>query len=103
MNTKLFIGNLAFSVSEAQLKEIFSQAGTVVSVAIPVDRQTGRKRGFAFVEMSSQEEAESAINQFNGQTIEGRQVAVNPSQPRENAGVGGGGGGGGNKFRRNRY
>jgi len=102
MNTKLFIGNLAFSVSEAQLKEIFSQAGTVVSVAIPVDRQTGRKRGFAFVEMSSQEEAESAINQFNGQTIEGRQVAVNPSQPRENAGVGGGGGGG-NKFRRNRY
>ncbi len=107
MNTKLFIGNLAFSVSEAQLKEIFSQAGTVVSVAIPVDRQTGRKRGFAFVEMSTQEEAEAAISQFNGQTVEGRQVAVNPSQPRE-AGVGGGGGrsgggGGGDKFRRNRY
>jgi len=102
MNTKLFIGNLAFSVSEGQLEEIFRQAGSVVSVAIPVDRQTGRKRGFAFVEMGSQEEAQVAIEKFNGKEVEGRTIAVNPSQPREGAGSGGGGGGG-NKFRRNRY
>jgi RNA recognition motif-containing protein len=83
MNTKLFIGNLSFKVTEQQLEEIFSQAGSVVSVAIPTDRETGRKKGFAFVEMQTQAEAEAAVKQFNGQTIEGRQIAVNPSQPKE--------------------
>jgi len=94
MNTKLFIGNLSFKVTEAQLEELFSQAGSVVSVAIPTDRETGRKRGFAFVEMGTQAEAEAAVKQFNGQTIEGRQIAVNPSQPKESGKKGGGGGGG---------
>jgi len=83
MNTKLFVGNLSFKVTEPDLEKIFSQAGTVVSVAIPVDRTSGNKRGFAFVEMSTQAEAEAAVKQFNGQTIEGRQIAVNPSQPRD--------------------
>lgn len=83
MNTKLFVGNLSFKVTEAELEELFTQAGAVVSVAIPTDRETGRKRGFAFVEMQTQAEAEAAVKQFNGQTIDGRQIAVNPSQPRE--------------------
>ncbi len=82
-NTKLFVGNLSFKVTESELEELFTQAGAVVSVAIPTDRETGRKRGFAFVEMSNQAEAEAAVKQFNGQTIDGRQIAVNPSQPRE--------------------
>lgn len=83
MNTKLFVGNLPFKVTEAELHELFSQAGSVVSVAIPTDRETGRKRGFAFVEMQTQEQAEAAVRQFNGQTLDGRQIAVNPSQPKE--------------------
>lgn len=86
MNTKLFIGNLSFKVTEDQLTELFSQAGKVVSVAIPTDRETGRKRGFAFVEMETQEEADAAVKQFNGQSIEGRQIAVNPSQPKKPVG-----------------
>jgi cold-inducible RNA-binding protein len=85
MNTKLFVGNLSFKVTEGQLEELFAQAGAVVSVAIPTDRETGRKRGFAFVEMQTQAEAEAAVKQFNGQTLDGRQIAVNPSQPRENS------------------
>jgi cold-inducible RNA-binding protein len=83
MNTKLFVGNLSFKVTEAELEELFTQAGVVVSVAIPTDRETGRKRGFAFVEMQSQAEAEAAVKQFNGATIDDRQIAVNPSQPKE--------------------
>jgi len=85
MNTKLFVGNLSFKVTESELEELFSQAGAVVSVAIPTDRETGRKRGFAFVEMQTQAEAEAAVKQFNGQTLDGRQIAVNPSQPKENS------------------
>src|SRR5271154_7240827 len=83
MNTKLFIGNLSFKLTEPELEKLFSAAGTVVSVAIPVDRVSGNKRGFAFVEMSTQAEAEAAVKQFNGQTVDGRQIAVNPSQPRD--------------------
>jgi RNA recognition motif-containing protein len=83
MNTKLFIGNLSYKVTEQELEKLFSQVGTVVSVAIPVDRTSGNKRGFAFVEMQTQAEAEAAVKQFHGQTVEGRQIAVNPSQPRE--------------------
>ena len=85
MNTKLFVGNLPFKVTEAELEELFAQAGAVVSVAIPTDRETGRKRGFAFVEMQTQAEAEAAVKQFNGQMIDGRQIAVNPSQPKESS------------------
>ena len=85
MNTKLFIGNLSFKVTETQLQELFSQAGEVVSVAIPTDRETGRKRGFAFVEFKSQADAEEACKRFNGTEVEGRAIAVNPSQPKEGA------------------
>ena len=88
MNTKLFVGNLSFKLTEQELEELFSRSGTVVSVAMPVDRETGRKRGFAFVEMETQEMAEAAISEFNGQTVDGRQIVVNASRPRENAGGG---------------
>jgi len=79
--TKLFVGNLSFNVSEERLQEIFQQAGDVTSVAIPLDRSTGRKRGFAFVEMGTQVAAEEAVKILNGTEVDGRQIAVNPSQP----------------------
>lgn len=85
MNNKIFVGNLPFKLTEAELEEMFSRSGTVVSVAMPVDRETGRKRGFAFVEMETQEQAEAAVKEFNGQSIAGRQIVVNPSRPREGA------------------
>jgi RNA recognition motif-containing protein len=83
MSNKLFVGNISFKMSEDDLKSLFSQSGTVVSVAIPTDRETGRKRGFAFVEMENQDDAQAAIDQLNGKTIEGREIVVNPSRPRE--------------------
>ncbi len=95
MNNKLFVGNLSFKLSEADIEELFGQYGTVVSCSIPTDRDTGRKRGFAFVEMSSQAEAEAAIKGLNGRDIEGRQLAVSVSQPKTKGPGGGGGGGGG--------
>lgn len=88
MNTKLFVGNLSFKLTEQELEELFSRSGTVVSVAMPTDRETGRKRGFAFVEMETQAMADEAVKQFNGQTVDGREIVVNPSRPRENAGSG---------------
>lgn len=92
MNTKLFVGNLSFKLTEADLEELFAQSGKVVSVVIPTDRETGRKRGFAFVQMETQAEAEAAVKNLNGQTVEGRQLVVNPSKPKENAPRRGGGG-----------
>ncbi len=92
MNNKLFVGNLSFKLSEAEIEQLFGQYGTVVSCAIPTDRETGRKRGFAFVEMASQAEAEAAIKALNGRDVEGRQIAVSVSQPKPK-GPGGGGGG----------
>ncbi len=89
MNNKLFVGNLSFKLSESELETLFGQYGTVVSCSIPTDRDTGRKRGFAFVEMSSQSEAEAAIKGLNGQDCEGRQLAVSISQPRPKTGGGG--------------
>lgn len=85
MNTssKLFVGNISFRMTEDDLRSLFSQSGKVLSVAIPTDRDTGRKRGFAFVEMENQDEAQAAIDAFNGKTIEGREIVVNPSRPRE--------------------
>jgi RNA recognition motif-containing protein len=83
MNTKLFVGNLSFKTTEAQLEEAFARTGTVVSVAIPTDRETGRKRGFGFVEMETQDQADAAVKEFNGQTLDGRQIVVNASKPRE--------------------
>ncbi len=93
MNNKLFVGNLSFKLSEAELESLFGEFGTVVSCSIPTDRETGRKRGFAFVEMGSQAEAEAAIKGLNGRDCEGRQIAVSIAQPKPK-----GGGGGGRKY-----
>ncbi len=82
MSTKLFVGNLSFKLTESNIEELFAQSGTVVSVAIPTDRDTGRKRGFAFVEMQTAAEAEAAIRNLNGQNVDGRQIVVNESKPR---------------------
>ncbi|HEY9789698.1 MAG TPA: RNA-binding protein [Candidatus Obscuribacterales bacterium] len=93
MNTKLFVGNLSFKLAEPELEELFAQYGTVVSCSIPTDRDSGRKRGFAFIEMSSQAEAEAAIKGLNGRDVDGRQLAVSVSQPKQKDSRGGGGGG----------
>lgn len=97
MSTKLYVGNLAFQTTSQELQELFTQAGTVESASVVEDRDTGRSRGFAFVEMSTQEEATSAIEQFNGKEIGGRALKVNEAKPRENRGGGGGRGFGGNR------
>lgn len=82
MSTKLFVGNLSFKLTEADMEDLFGQHGKVISVAIPTDRDTGRKRGFAFVEMETQVEAEAAIQNLNGKDVDGRQLAVNLSKPK---------------------
>jgi RNA recognition motif-containing protein len=84
MSTKLYVGNLAFRTTSQELQEMFAQAGTVESASVVEDRETGRSRGFAFVEMSSNEEAAAAIEQFNGKEIAGRALKVNEAKPREN-------------------
>lgn len=98
MSTKLYVGNLAFGTTSEQLQELFAQAGTVQSANVVEDRETGRSRGFAFVEMSTNAEAAAAIDQFNGKEIDGRALKVNEAKPRENRGGGGGRNfGGGNR------
>lgn len=97
MSTKLYVGNLAFQTTSEELQQLFAQAGTVESASVVEDRMTGRSRGFAFVEMSSKEEAAAAIDQFNGKEIGGRALKVNEAKPRENRSVGGRGFGGGNR------
>jgi cold-inducible RNA-binding protein len=82
-NTKLYVGGLPFSMDEAAVEQLFAESGTVLSVSIPTDRETGRKRGFAFVEMGSQADAEAAVKALNGQTVEGRQIVVNPAKPKK--------------------
>jgi cold-inducible RNA-binding protein len=94
MSSKLYVGNLAFQTTSQDLQELFAQAGTVESASVVEDRMTGRSRGFAFVEMSSKEEAASAIDQFNGKEVGGRALKVNEAKPRENRSVGGRGFGG---------
>ncbi|HEY6806581.1 MAG TPA: RNA-binding protein [Pyrinomonadaceae bacterium] len=95
MSIKLYVGNLAFSTSSRDLQELFAGAGTVESASIVEDRETGRSRGFGFVEMSSKEEGEAAISQFNGKEVGGRALKVNEAKPREPRTGGGGGGRGG--------
>jgi len=90
MSTKLFVGNLAFQTTSEDLQELFSQAGTVESASVVEDRMTGRSRGFAFVEMSTPEEAAAAIEQLNGKEVAGRALKVNEAKPRENRSGGGG-------------
>src|SRR5438552_18288335 len=99
MSTKLYIGNLAFQTTSQELQELFAQAGTVESASVVEDRMTGRSRGFAFVEMSTKEEANAAIEQFNGKELGGRALKVNEAKPRgcRPGGGGGRGGFGGNR------
>ena len=97
MSMKLYVGNLSFQTSSDDLNQLFAQAGTVESAAVVEDRETGRSRGFGFVEMSSKEEAQKAIEQFNGKEINGRNLNVNEAKPREDRGNRGGGGGGGGR------
>lgn len=104
MGNKLYVGNLAYSVRDDSLQAAFGQFGTVTSAKVMMDRETGRSKGFGFVEMASREDGESAIKQFNGAEIDGRTLTVNEARPREERSGGGGGGfrsggGGGGGFR----
>jgi cold-inducible RNA-binding protein len=95
MSTKLYVGNLSFNTSSQDLETMFAEAGTVQSANIVEDRETGRSRGFGFVEMSSKEEAQAAITALDGKEVDGRSLKVNEAKPRENRNGGGGGGRGG--------
>jgi RNA recognition motif-containing protein len=104
MEAKLYVGNLSYNTSEDDLRDLFAQAGTVKSSTLIRDRDTGRSKGFAFVEMETQEEAEKAISQFHGTQFQDRALTVNMARPREErggggfgGGRGGGGGGGGDR------
>lgn len=99
MSTKLYVGNVEFQTTEQDLRELFSQVGTVESTSIVTDRDSGRSRGFAFVEMASEEEGQAAIAQFNGKEINGRNLTVNEARPKVNTGGTGGGYGGGGRSR----
>jgi RNA recognition motif-containing protein len=119
MGTKLYVGNLSFETMEQDVQELFAQAGTVTSCDLITDRVTGRSRGFAFVVMSSDEEAQKAVADLDGKELHGRPLRVNEARPREDrprgggggggygggggGGYGGGGGGGGGGGRRNRW
>ena len=94
MGNKLYVGNLAYSVRDDSLMQAFSSFGTVTSAKVMMDRETGRSKGFGFVEMGSDAEAQAAINGMNGQALEGRAVVVNEARPREERPGGFGGGGG---------
>jgi RNA recognition motif-containing protein len=95
MSAKLFVGNLSFNVTENDLQDAFAAHGTVVETNLMMDRDTGRPRGFAFVTMSSPEEAQKAIDALNGKELDGRALTVNLARPREERPGGGGGGRGG--------
>ena len=103
MSKKLYVGNLSFQTTSQDLQDFFAQAGTVESASVISDRDTGQSKGFAFVEMSTDEEAAAAIEQFNGKELDGRMLRVNEARPKESRGGGGGGrgfgggGGGGNR------
>ena len=94
MGNKLYVGNLAYSVRDDSLHQAFSQFGSVTSAKVMMDRDTGRSKGFGFVEMGSDAEAQAAINGMNGQALEGRAIVVNEARPREERPGGFGGGGG---------
>jgi cold-inducible RNA-binding protein len=97
MGNKLYVGNLSFAIDDSALQSLFAEVGTVSSAKIIMDRDTGRSKGFGFVEMSSSQEAQDAIEKMNGKEVEGRALTVNEARPQEprSGGFGGGGGGGG--------
>jgi RNA recognition motif-containing protein len=99
VGNKLYVGNLAYSVRDDSLLQAFAQFGTVTSAKVMMDRETGRSKGFGFVEMGTDAEAQAAINGMNGQALDGRALIVNIARPREErpGGFGGGGGGGGSR------
>ena len=99
MGNKLYVGNLSYNVRDEDLQQAFAQYGSVSSAKVMMDRDTGRSKGFGFVEMGSDAEAQSAINGMNGQALDGRAIVVNEARPREErpGGFGGGGGGGGGR------
>jgi RNA recognition motif-containing protein len=99
METKLYVGNLSYTTTEEDLQALFAQAGAVSSVMLIKDRDTGRSKGFAFVEMGTQAEAQKAITQFHGSKFGDRDLTVNVARPREERSGGGGGGGWGGGFR----
>jgi RNA recognition motif-containing protein len=101
MATKLFVGSLPWSVTDDQLKDFFSAAGTVVSANVVVDRDTNRSRGFGFVEMSTDEEAQEAVKKLNNADLGGRTIIVSEARPKADRPQGGNGGGGG--YNRDRY
>ena len=94
MNKKLYVGNLPYSTTEAQVRELFGQAGEITDIALITDRETGRPKGFGFVEMATVEGAQEAIKRFNGYTLDNRNLTVNEARPREERGDRGGGFGG---------
>ena len=100
MESKLYVGNLSYSTTEDDLRTLFFQAGTVASVALIKDRDSGQSKGFAFVEMSNQTEAQKAITMFNGYSMNDRQLTVNMARPREERSGGGFGGNRGGNNRR---
>src|SRR5277367_4060188 len=95
MGSKLYVGNLSYSVASSDLEQLFSAHGTVQSAEVIADRETGRSKGFGFVQMGSDEEAAAAIAALNGKEHDGRTLTVNEARPREERPRGGGGGGGG--------
>ena len=99
MSMKLYVGNLSFQTSSYELEELFGSIGTVESASVVEDRETGRSRGFGFVEMASKEDGEKAIEEFNGKEVNGREIKVNEAKPREDRGGRGGFGGGGGRGR----
>ena len=98
MEKRLYVGNLSYGTTEDELRECFTQAGTVVDVRIITDRETGRSRGFGFVEMADEAMAQAAIEQVNGQSLGGRELRVNEARPRQDRPSSGGGGGGYNSW-----
>src|SRR5437773_533031 len=95
MGKKLYVGNLAYSIGDGELEQLFGAHGTVQSAQVIMDRDTGRSKGFGFVEMGSDQEAQAAIAALNGKEVEGRSLTVNEARPKEGGGGGRGGGGGG--------
>ncbi len=106
MGRKLYVGNLSYETTEAALEQMFAAHGTVTSAQVIMDRDTGRSKGFGFVEMGSDQEAQTAIRELNGKQVDGRALTVNEAKPREDRGGGGGrggrggygGGGGGRRY-----